>query len=75
MIQSGKSDCGEEWPHTSEPAKRGKGCFPTESAVCEEGRKSWHCVGGLVTTLGYISKESLELTTGILKLRTIVLVI
>lgn len=75
MIQSGKSDCGEEWSHTSEPAYKGKACFPAESAVCEEERKSWHCVWGLITKLGYISKESLELTIGILKLRTIVLVI
>lgn len=67
MIRSGKSDCGEEWLHTSEPAKKGKGCFPTESAVCEEEGKSWHGVRGLITTLGYISKESLELTIGIFK--------
>ena len=48
-------------------------CWKT-SAVCKEERKPWYRVPGFIT-LGYISKESLKLTTGILKLKTIVLLI
>lgn len=50
------------------------GCFSTASAVCKEERKPWYHVLGFIT-LGYISKESLKLTIGILKLKTIVLLI
>ena len=50
------------------------GYFSTASAVCKEERKHWYHVPGFIT-LGYISKESLKLNIGILKLKTIVLLI
>lgn len=46
--------------------KKEKGVF-LPNRQCVKERKSWYCVQGLITTLGYISKESLELTIGIFK--------
>lgn len=64
----------EDQPHITEPDKKGKQCFSTGSAVWKKERKSRYCVLGFIT-FSYISKDSLELTIGILKLRTIMLLI
>lgn len=54
--------------------KRQRAVFLQHQQVCKEERKPWCRVPGFIT-LGYISKESLKLTIGILKLKTIVLLI
>lgn len=74
MIQSERQhDCEEEWPHTSERKKKGKGFSCRISSVLKKNPNP--CVQGLITALASIRKESLELTIRTLMLRTTVLLI